>query len=282
MRGIFVFLFFVVLVSQGFAQKLVVAVSLQPYANLAQKIGGERVEVVAMLPPGADPHTFEPKPATLQAFSKAKIYLSDGSGMDVAWMPRFKGVNPDVVVASITTGITWIEHHEEHEHHGEELDPHVWTSPMQVRLMAENIFKIFSEHDGTGKEYYASRLATLVSEINQMDLDLKAAVGRLPKESRTFIVFHPSYGYLARDYGMMQLSIEMNGKEPKPKDLKRLVEEGRKHKVKVIFVQPQFSKRSSQTIAKELGAVIESTDPLAYDFSANIQALIGAIERAGK
>lgn len=275
------------------ASPLTVAVALQPYANIVKNIGGDKVDVVTLLPPGADPHTFEPKPATLKSFARASVYFSDGSGMDEAWMPRFKGVNKNVEVVKISKGIglmAAVEHEHEHGHehvHGEEhehghLDPHIWTSPKRLTLLAKNICEALGRKDPANKAFYEANLAKVLEQTNQLDADLKQAVAKMPVGKRTFIVFHPSYGYLAFDYGMTQMAIEVEGKEPKPKDLAYLVEEGKVHFVRVVFVQPQFSKRAAQTIAKELNAVVVTTDPLAFDYVANIRALITAIEESTK
>lgn len=294
--GILAFVF----VASTFAANLAVAVSLQPYANIVKNVAGDRVDVITLLPPGADPHTFEPKPATLKAFSKVNVYFSDGSGMDKAWMPRFKGVNKNVQVVELSKNMQWMEgenhHHGEeheadeanehtselaHEHH-HELDPHIWTSPKRVLLIAQNVCDALIALDSAGKDVYTAQLAKFKERLETLDKELQEAIAKLPVDRRTFIVFHPSYGYFAIDYGMKQLSIEVNGKEPKPKDLANLIEEGREHGVHIVFVQPQFSKRAAGTIAKELNAVVVTTDPLAYDFAENVRTLIKAIAQAAQ
>lgn len=285
----------------GRSDKMVVAVSLQPYASIVKEIGGERVDVVAMLPPGADPHTYEPKPAALREFSRASVYFSDFSGMDKAWLPRFMGVNKNVVVKNISTYVQWLkeeehdDHHDEHhgrhhEHHGEhghhhehhhgDLDPHVWTSPVQVKNIAASIKNSLCEMDQAGCGFYERNWEKLDARISHLSKKLEATIARLPHDARTFIVFHPAYGYFARDYGMQQLTVEVEGKEPKPKDLRELISEGREHHVKIVFVQPQFSKRAAGVIAKELDAVIVETDPLSADYLGNIEKLIDAVVKS--
>lgn len=274
-----------------FAANLTVAVSLQPYANVVHEIGGGEVQVVTMLPPGADPHTFEPKPASLKEFAKATVYFSDGSGMDAAWLPRFKGVNKNVNVVSISKGITWMEEDEHHHHEGEEhcdkhhhddedheeLDPHLWTSPLQMMQVAENVCEALMSLDEAHKDLYRKRANELIFRLKKLDVELRQTINKLPEGGRTFIVFHPAYGYFARDYGMKQLTVEVAGKEPKPRDLMNLVKTGKANNVHIVFVQPQFSKRAAATIAKELDAKILDTDPLSYDYEGNIRALIKSI-----
>lgn len=268
--------------------RITVAVSLQPYATLVKMLGGDRVNVVTLLPPGADPHNFEPKPAVIKAFSVAQVYFSDGSGLDKTWMPRFLGANKNVKVIDISKNIKWMKsEHDDHgilgHHHDEdELDPHIWTSPNRVRLLADNIFFELKKLDPEHVVYFANRNAELQDQLALVERHLNETVMSLPLERRSFIVFHPSYGYLAKDYKLKQYAIEVNGKEPKPRDLANLIKVGRKKGVKTIFVQPEFSKRAAETIAKELGAVVVETDPLSADFIGNTNKLINALKEACK
>ena len=280
-----------ILAIPALAAKLTVAVSLQPYASVVHEIGGDQVDVVAMLPPGADPHTFEPKPASLKEFAKASVYFSDGSGMDAAWLPRFKGVNKNVNVVSLSKGIVWMEEDEHHHHEGvehhedhhdgdeEEMDPHLWTSPVQMMLIAENVCVALMDLDAAHKDLYRKRADALIARLKKLDEELRRSIEKLPADGRSFIVFHPSYGYFARDYGMKQLTVEVAGKEPKPRDLMNLINTGKANNVHIVFVQPQFSKRAAASIAKELDAKILDTDPLSYDYEGNIRALIKSIGR---
>lgn len=270
------------------AANLTVAVSLQPYSNVVKEIGGSEIQVVTMLPPGADPHTFEPKPASLKEFAKATVYFSDGSGMDAAWLPRFKGVNKNVNVISLSKGIAWMEedvhhHHEGEGHHdahhdgGEEMDPHLWTSPVQMMQIAENVCEALIALDESHKDLYRKRANDLIFRLKKLDVELRQTINKLPPNGRTFIVFHPAYGYFARDYGMKQLTVEVAGKEPKPRDLANLIKTGKANNVHIVFVQLQFSKRAAATLAKELDAKILDTDPLSYDYEGNIRALLKSI-----
>lgn len=266
--------------------RLTVAVSLQPYGNLVKMLGGARVNVVTLLPPGADPHNFEPKPAVIKAFSLAQVYFTDGSGLDKNWLPRFLGANKNVKVVNFAKNIEWMnaDHHEHHGRHHEEneLDPHIWTSPAQVKRLALNVYEILKNLEPENVAYYTARYQRAQEILHKLDRKLVSTVIGLPFNRRSFIVFHPSYGYLAKDYKLKQYTIEVNGKEPKPKDLANLIQVGRKNDIKTVFVQPQFSKRAAETIAKDLGAVVVETDPLAADFIENTQKFIDALNEAKK
>ena len=285
-------LFLVVSFSVAFAfageEKITVAVSLQPYATLVKIIGGSRVNVVTLLPPGADPHNFEPKPAVIKAFSLAQVYFSDGSGLDKVWLPRFLAANKNAKVIDISKYIEWMKsEHDEHESHGhhhdeDEIDPHIWTSPYRVKFLAQNIFHALKMLDPEHEIFYINQIQYVQNQLTAIGRKLKETVISMPVNRRSFIVFHPSYGYLAKDFGLKQYAIEVNGKEPKPRDLANLIKMGRKNGIKAVFVQPEFSKRAAETIAKDLGAVVVETDPLAADFIGNTEKFIEALKEAGK
>lgn len=292
MRRFALLLFLVVSFSVAFAfageEKITVAVSLQPYATLVKMIGGSRVNVVTLLPPGADPHNFEPKPAVIKAFSLAQVYFSDGSGLDKVWLPRFLAANKDVKVIDISKNIEWMKsEHDDHDIHGhhhdeDEIDPHIWTSPYRVKFLAQNIFHALKKLDSENEIFYINQIQRVQNQLTAIGRKLKETVISMPVNRRSFIVFHPSYGYLAKDFGLKQYAIEVNGKEPKPRDLANLIKMGRKNGIKAVFVQPEFSKRAAETIAKDLGAVVVETDPLAADFIGNTEKFIEALKEAGK
>lgn len=280
------------------ASKLNVAVTLQPYAKIVEEIGGDRVSVISMIPPNADPHSYEPKPGVLKTFSKADLYLSDSSGLDQVWLPRFLSVNKKIEMVYISSGVSWMQESEDHhhgDHDGEDhhekkheheenasLDPHLWTSPKQVIKLAENVLSALIKKDAASKSYYESRYQLFIEKWTSIDQFVEKMVSQIPEKRRIFIVFHPSYGYLARDYDLIQRAIEVEGKEPKPQDLKALILEAQKNDIRAIFVQPQFSKRSAESIAKQLNAVVVSTDPLAYDIEKNLRNFIQALLEASK
>ena len=266
--------------------KLSVAVTLAPYAKIVQEIAGEKVSVVTLVPPNANPHTFEPKPNSLRAFSKATLYLSDGSGLDKAWRPRFQGVNPNIRIVDVSQGVSWMkeeahEHGHEHEQ-DEELDPHIWNSPRMAIVIAANVCSALVEVDAPNAGLYRTNLEKFSKRLSDLDVQFTEVTKALPEDRRTFIVFHPSYGYLARDYGLNQVAVEMHGKEPKPRDLQKLVHEAKEHQVKTVFVQPQFSRRSAESLSREIQAKIVSIDPLAFDFEKELLTFLNALAEGEK
>lgn len=273
--------------------RLTVAVTLPPYAKIVREVAGENVDVVTLVPPDANPHTFEPKPSTLREFSKASLYLSDGSGLDEAWRPRFLGVNPKVRVVDISAGVSWMrearehvhEHKHSHEAHGigeGELDPHLWTSPRTGIVIASNVCAALSDADGRNAGTYRANLEKFSKRLSDLDVKISKTVSTLPADRRTFIVFHPSFGYLARDYGLKQVAVEVGGKEPKPRDLQRLVQAAKKFRAGAVFVQPQFSRRAAESLSREIEAKVVSADPLAYDFDLELVKFLEAFTGEAK
>ena len=169
-----------------------------------------------------------------------------------------------------------------HHHDEDEIDPHIWTSPYRVKFLAQNIYQALKQLDPEHEIFYMRQNHLAQDRLIALERKLNETVIGLPSDRRSFIVFHPSYGYLAKDFKLKQYAIEVNGKEPKPRDLANLIKMGRKNGIKAVFVQPEFSKRAAETIAKDLGAVVVETDPLAADFIGNTEKFIEALKEAGK
>ena len=164
-------------------------------------------------------------------------------------------------------------HHEGGHHHHEHgtLDPHIWLDPALVKIQAANIRDGLSRVDPEGSAAYAANTARFIEELDRLDAEIRAILSPIPENRRSFLVFHPSWGYFAKAYGLRQVSIEVEGKEPSPKDMARIITQGREEGVRVIFVQPQFSEKSAQTIARQLGASVVRLDPLAADWDENLR-----------
>ena len=172
------------------------------------------------------------------------------------------------------------DHDHGHDHGHGILDPHIWLSPRLVKIMAGNICRGLVEIDPAGEAEYEANLAAFEDELNSLDRSIAAALAPLPKDKRTFMVFHPSWGYFARDYGLRQVPIEAEGKEPSAADLARIVSVGKEHHIPVVFVQPQFSERSAKVIASEMGARVVPLDPLAADWAENMRRVTRAFVQA--
>ncbi|MDQ7085078.1 MAG: zinc ABC transporter substrate-binding protein [Sulfurovum sp.] len=273
-------------------------VSILPQQTFVQAIGGDRVFVSLMVLPGDSPHTYEPKPSQMKAIAKADVYFAIEVEFEHTWLPKFQDLNPKMRTVSLSEGIEKYSisasssasfcTHEGHGHHGHEKhlsheksmqDPHIWTAPHNVKRIVQNIYEALISLDPKHTAYYKKNLERYLQTIEDTDTQIKALLSTL-KESRTFMVFHPSWGYFAREYHLTQLSVEVEGKSPKPKALIALIKQAKKHKVKALFSQTEFSDASAKIIAKEVGIPVIKVSPLAENWAENLISIAEAI--AGK
>lgn len=295
------------------ADPLRVFVSLPPQKFFVERLGGDRVKVEALVPAGADPHTFEPSPAQMKALSQASLYFAIGVPFEKTLVSRIRSINPQLTVIQTDQdlpkrfmvphshghgdegkdqksgekgkpkaqgqGVESATHSESHDHDHGEPDPHVWLSPPLVMAMARTMALALMEADPSDRAGYEGRYKTFLAEVAALDLEIHRIL-REAKPPRIFYVFHPSWGYFADAYGLEQVSVESEGKEAKPAHLKALIQSARQAGVKVLFVQPQFSSRSAEMVAKEIGATLEVLDPLAENWMENLRQVTRRLREA--
>ena len=264
--------------------KINTVVSIVPQQTFTQAIGGDKVNITLMVKPGNSPHTYEPKPSQMKEISQADIYFSIGVEFEEAWLDRFKNQNRNMKIIDISKGINKIDiqehshgqeqsHKKEHHDH-DEKDPHIWTSPKNVKIIAQNIYKAFVEIDNKNKEYYKANLDKFLLHVNTVDKKLKSI---LNQPNKRFMVFHPSWGYFAKEYNLIQIPIEVEGKNPKPKELIHLIEEAKEEKVSAIFTAPEFSDAIAKQIANELQIPVIKISPLSKNWTETLETLAKAI-----
>ncbi len=285
--------------------KIPVFVSIVPQKYFVEKIGAERVDVQVMVQPGASPATYEPKPGQMADLSKARVYFAVGVPFENAWLDKIAASNPAMMIVHTDQGIQKIPMAV--HHHGEEkiahfkkdedhpavdhqraadsdlagrrpseLDPHIWLSPPLVIRQADTILKALQAIDPSHRSDYEANYQAFVSEIKALDDELRNILAG--RQGEHFMVFHPSWGYFARAYGLEQVAAEMEGKVPKPAQLKELIVRARVLDIKVIFVQPQFSTKSAELIAREIGGQVVFADPLAEDWPDNLRKVAQQIK----
>jgi zinc transport system substrate-binding protein len=258
-------------------QTLQVMVSIPPQKYFVEQIGNGYVTVHVMLPPGAEPHTFEPKPEQLKQLSQSKAYLRIRIDFEDAWITKIKAANPRMLMVDTTQGIQRLpiasgfaepaskSHTGEHEY----LDPHVWLSPRLVKVQARTIYQTLVQLDAQHQPQYQANLERFLAEIDKLDAEIRQSLQTL--KTRKFIVFHPGWGYFARDYQLEQVPIEVGGQEPSAAELAALIAQAQREQIQVVFAEPQFNKQSATTIAKEIGGEVLLIDPLSSDWLANLR-----------
>jgi len=271
-------------------EPIIVAVSIVPQAEFVEKVGGDKVETVVIVPSGADPHTYEPSPKEVQEISKARMLVTVGVGMpfEDSWIDYFESMDSGTLIVNSSQGIE-LRKLEEHNHEGEEgehdeeleegheneseedhgeLDPHIWTSPANAKIMVEEIYEGLVEIDPENEAYYAQNRDAYLEELDALETRIREKLEG--KEEKSFMVYHPSWGYFAADYGLTMIPVEIEGKEPSAQDLAKLVDLAKEKNVTVVFVQAQFSTRSAEVLAQEIGGEVVAVDPLAKDYIANM------------
>ncbi len=249
------------------SDKLTVTVSIIPQQYFVERIGGTRVTVNVMVMPGASPATYEPRAEQLAALSNSAAYFSIGVPFEDAWLEKIAAANPKMLLVDTTQGIRRMDH-----------DPHIWLSPRLVKIQARTIAQALSQLDPAHQAEYQVNLDAFLSEIDTLDAELRQTLSDVPQ--RKFMVFHPSWGYFARDYGLEQIPVEVGGQEPSAAELAALIQQAQANDIHVIFAQPEFSTRAAQTIANEIGGQVVLISPLALDWPANLRRVAQAIASA--
>ncbi len=252
--------------------KVSVAVSILPQKFFVNKIGKDLVDVTVMVPPGASPAVYSVKPSQLKALKKAKIYFAIGVPFEKAWLDKFISVNPSIKIVDTSSMIKKFPMNEEGRGN---LDPHIWLSPPLVILQARVILDSLISIDPKNRDTFIKNYEKFVCEIASLDVKIMNILKDIKK--REFIVFHPSFGYFARSYDLKQIAIEREGKEPSAKYIQRIIKIAKELKIKRIFVEPQFPKRSAKYIASKIKGEVVVIDPLNEKWDDNLLKIARAL-----
>ncbi len=260
--------------SSGHALRVVV--SIRPLAYFVHRIAGEGTDVTVLIPPGADPHVFEPTAAQMRAVSTADLYVEVGSGLafEERWRDRFRTLNPSLRICTCARGIPLREMaHDAEESVGEahghgRYDPHVWLSPDAAGRMAEAVGEALIELDPAGADRYRERTRRLRADLK----DLRRRIERILSEThpRLFLVVHPAWGYFADAFGLRQIAVEKGGKAPSARRMAEVIRIAREAGIRTVFNDPRSSPRTARRIAAQIGGRLEVLDPLAEDYPANL------------
>lgn len=264
---------------------LPVFVSIIPQKYFVEKIGGDFVNVFVMVEPGAGPATYEPKPRQMTDLNKAELYFAIGVPFENVWLKKISAGNPNMQIIYTQEGIEKLpmashshdreaETHEEEKGHFEKdhriKDPHIWLSPPLVMIQARNILTALIDAAPVHKSIFEKNYKAFINELIDLDIEMRNMFAEKRKSSE-FMVFHPSWGYFARAYGLKQIPVELEGKTPKPAHLQELINQAREKKINIIFVQPQFSSKSAEVIARAISGRVISLDSLALNWAENLR-----------
>jgi len=273
-----------------------VAVSILPQAFFLEAIAGPAVEIKVLIPPGANPHAWEPTPSDIVDMNRAAIWFTIGVDFEEAWVPRFTGSCPGLrVVATVDDaqrlpidrwgnprefGEPGDPAEEAHGHAETGQDPHVWLSPELVRSQAAVMAGALTEEFPGDSALFAAGLASFDSGIDTLQVRIRRLLE--PVAGRAFMVFHPAWGYFADEFGLVMVPVEVAGNEPSPSDLADLIDAARAAGITTVFVSPQFSTSSAEVLASEIAGVTAVLDPLAADWAGNLLEAAALIAGAGE
>lgn len=292
------------------ADRIKVFVSILPQAYFVERVGGPFVDVKVLVGPGYGPHTYEPTPRQMADLAQAKVYFTIGVPFEKTLIKKIRSTFRGLEIVDTAKGIKLrtmgesegehgtrphpsesghkektIGHREgteghEHSHKAEGRDPHIWLDPRLVKIQAETICVALRRVDPSHAPQYDENLKAFQSDLDKIDARIRKVLA--PFRGQSFFVFHPAYGYFADAYGLKQVAVETEGKEPSAREISRLIKRAKEARVKIIFVQPQFARKSAEALAHALDAAVVPMDPLARDYLTNLNDMAEKLERALK
>ncbi len=261
------------------AENIQVFVSILPQKYFLERIAGEYVNVDVMVKPGQSPETFEPSPKLMNKLAHARMFFTIGMPFEKVWIQRVAAINPQLIIADTQPEKNFLL--KSHRHHVSDYDPHTWLSPLLAMKQSELIFEYLSSLKPELRDVFKSNLLVLQQDLTELDQLISAELKDIDdKNGKHFMVFHPAFSYYARQYGLEQWAIEVDGKEPSGRQLAETINRVKEKQVKWIIVEQQFDQSTARTIAKSINAKLMSLDPLAEDYIQNMQFITQQIKIA--
>ncbi|MDR1601202.1 MAG: zinc ABC transporter substrate-binding protein [Tannerella sp.] len=255
-----------------------ITVTIEPQRYFAEKIAGGHFTVHTAVPPGQSPETYDPSPLEMVRIAQSKAYLQIGRiGFEQAWAGSIRENNPHVTFFDLSEGVEWIENENDdaHGHHHSHFDPHIWTSTVNAEIIARNVLQAFILLDGAHETVYHDNYRLLTGEIDATRRVLHEILDTL--SCRTFVIYHPALTYFADEFGLTQLAIETDGKEPSALSMRTLVDRAKAAGVKVVFVQQEFDRKHAGQLAAEISARIVEINPLDKQWSEQLVLIAKAL-----
>jgi zinc transport system substrate-binding protein len=239
--------------NKNIEKKLSVAVSIVPQEAFVKEVGGDKVDVITMIPPGKSPENFAPTPDIMEKLSGASIYFSIGVPTEEASiLPKIRDFNKNIEIVNMADEVSKVY-------------------AERVKVMINDIEKQLSTKDPTNKSFYKTNAENYLNKLDKLDADLKSSL--LPLKNKAFICYHPAFGYLADDYGLKMVSLEQEGKEATTEDFQKTIDFAKKEGIKTIFYQAEIDSKQSKTFASEIGGKTEMVDPLSSDYINNLEKI---------
>jgi len=266
--------------------KLLIVVSIPPQAWFVSQIAGDNTEVIVLVPPGQNPHNYEPTPRQIRTLTSAKTWILSGTEFEISLRPKIEALFPDLLIVDGTEHVDFrlLTHHElhdcdhDHDHSSLEIDRHTWLGRIPAIKLINTVTQTLYRFDQENGDIYFERMNNTIWDINNVFDELKILLA--PLYGKSVFVYHPSFGYFFDEFNIYQEAVETGGKEPTPRQLNLLIEKMIEEKPAAIFVQTQFPVNAARTIANTAGAQVLEMDPLAADWLENIRRMGETLQKA--
>ncbi len=246
-----------------------VTVSILPQKYFVDQISGGKVGVNVLVPPGADPHEYSVLPSQMRALSHSKLWLQIGLlGFEKAWEDKLADVNKNLKLVNCSEGINLLADNAEAGEHDSGADPHTWLSPDEAKIMARNSFIAMKNAFPDDSASFRKNYEQFISGIDSLSVQVEKVLSGM--KNRSFLIFHPTLGYFARQYHLEQIPIELEGKEPSPRHMKELVDLAREKGIHAIFIQKEFNRENAVQLSREISGEVVTIDPLNYNWKKEI------------
>lgn len=237
----------------------VITVTIEPLRYFAECIAGDRFDVETMVPQGGNPETYEPSARQMMNLSHSVLYVKVGSiGFERTWMKKLEQNAPHAIIVDSSDGISMMK-----TENGIP-DPHTWMSTANSLIIAENIYRALVKIDKKDSIYFKKNLENLIDSINHVDSEIRHLVRNA--KTRSFLIYHPILTYYARDFGLTQIPLEEESREPSARQMHNIISRAKNERVKVFFVQKEFANRNINAVTESTGADTAEIDPLGYDW----------------
>jgi zinc transport system substrate-binding protein len=264
--------------NMGNHDKIGVVVSLGPQVEFVKAVGGDKVDVTLMVPSNADPHTYEPLANQLSRVSNAKMYAELGTPIEfeVNYMDKIRAINPNMLVLNTSKGIKLIPNSAENE--STTMDPHDYVDPKNAKIMVNNIYQGLVQIDPADKDYYQKNRDSYLKQLD--DLDKNTTKLLKGKQGTYILIYHPAFGYYAKDYNLTQVGAMINDEEPSPQRIAMMVNIAKQNNITVIYNEPQYDPKFMQSIASQIGAQILNVNDLDEHYIKNMEDIATEFSKA--
>jgi zinc transport system substrate-binding protein len=259
------------------ADKIGVVVSIGPEAEFVKAVGGDKVDVTVMVPSTADVHTYEPLPSELSAVANARMYVELGSSVEFEtnYMDKLKASNPSMLIVNASKGIDFIANTAEGDN--QTVDSHVWMSPRNAKIMVENIYEGLVQIDPDNQDYYQKNKEQYQQKLDELD---ENTTELLKDKKKPILIYHPAFGYYARDYNLSMVGAMVNDEEPSPQRIAMMVDLAREYNITVVYLEPQYDPKFMNTIASQINGQILTVSDMDEHYLDNMEKVALAFSRS--